>query len=59
MQVERREYETADGKAATGQRLVKLPGSTSHTTTRDSAKVIARRLSIAKTEKRLTGLSNG
>jgi len=58
MQVERREHETADGKAGIGQRLVKLPGSTGHSTTRDSARVIARRLSIAKAEKRLR-VANG
>lgn len=59
MQTERREYEQADDKGRTGQRMVKLPGETQHAKRGDTAKVIARRIALDKAEKRLKRLTDG
>jgi hypothetical protein len=59
MQSERREYEKADDKGRSGQRLVKLPGEATHAKRGDAAKIIARRIALDKAEKRLKRLTNG
>lgn len=50
---ERREYEKADARGRKGLRSVKLPGEQRHADRSESAEAIARRLAIAKRERRL------
>lgn len=56
---EHREYEKADGRKRKGLRLVKLPGETRAVERSESATDIARKLAIAKREKRLKAIVNG
>ncbi len=54
-----RQYEKADSRGRTGLRAVKLPGETRHSDRSESAKDIARRLAIAKREKKLKDAERG
>lgn len=56
---ERREYEKADARGRKGLRSIKLPGEAKHSERSESAEAIARRLAIAKREKRLRDLQRG
>ncbi|MQX19791.1 hypothetical protein [Sinorhizobium meliloti] len=46
------EHATERGRRKPSQRLVKLPGEARHTGSTDSAENIARRIQLAKAEKR-------
>lgn len=59
MSIKRREYEKADSRGRTGLRAVKRPGEARHADRSESAKDIARRLAIAKREKRLKDIQHG
>ncbi|KQV83657.1 hypothetical protein [Rhizobium sp. Root1220] len=56
---ERREYEKADARGRKSARSVKLPGDTTHANRSDSAETIARRLTLAKREKRTKDAGRG
>jgi hypothetical protein len=59
MSIERREYEKADSRRRKGRRSVKLPGETRHADRSDSAEIIARRIALAKVERRLEAPKRG
>ncbi|MGK9261195.1 hypothetical protein KXS15_09550 [Sinorhizobium meliloti] len=54
-----REYEQAAGKERDKKRAVKLPGETRHVARVESAKVIARRLTIGKRQRELEAKARG
>ncbi|WP_172401999.1 hypothetical protein [Ensifer aridi] len=53
------EYEQAAGKERDKKRAVKLPGETRHLERVESAKVIARRLAVAKRQRELEAKQRG
>jgi len=57
MSEHRREYETAEAAGGSNLRLVKLPGEKAHSKRGETARTIAKRLAIAKAEKRLKTLN--
>lgn len=60
MSVERREYEARPtGSKSQGTRQVKLPGEAGHIARAETPASIARRLLIAKREKRIKELESG
>jgi len=59
MATERREYEKADGRRRKLRRSVKLPGEPRHVDRSDSAETIARRIALAKVERRQEALKRG
>lgn len=57
---EHREYEKATGDTINKRRqLVRMPGETRHRECSDSANVIARKIRLAKAERRLRSLKDG